>query len=131
MGNGKIRVSQNSCNLSYLVRQRQDHQKTVQLKVSLHKFVYLKLFWSLFKNVHCHGPCSLRPTPIYSRSSERKKGLCYKKAEKHSAEKHTAHKHSAEKHTAKKQLRKISIQQKSIHQKSIQHKSRWVKKVAA
>ena len=27
-GNGKTHVSQNSCNLSYLIRQRQDHQKT-------------------------------------------------------------------------------------------------------
>ena len=30
---GKDRVTQNSCNLSYLIRQRQDNQKTVQLKV--------------------------------------------------------------------------------------------------
>ena len=33
LGNGKTRVAQNSCNLSYLIRQRQDHQKTVLLKV--------------------------------------------------------------------------------------------------
>ena len=33
MGNGKTCVAQNSCNLSYLIRQRQEHQKTLQLKV--------------------------------------------------------------------------------------------------
>ena len=33
LGNQKTRVAQNSCNLSYLIRQRQGHQKTVQLKV--------------------------------------------------------------------------------------------------
>ena len=27
----------------------------------LHKFVQLKYFWTLFKNVHLQGPCSLRP----------------------------------------------------------------------
>ena len=32
-GNGKTRVAQNSCNLTYLIKQRQEHQKTVQLKV--------------------------------------------------------------------------------------------------
>ena len=32
-GNGKTRVAQNSCNLSYLIRQRQEHQKNMQLKV--------------------------------------------------------------------------------------------------
>ena len=25
------------------------------------KNVHLKVFWTLFKNVHCRGPCSLRP----------------------------------------------------------------------
>ena len=30
-GNGKTVVAKNSCNLSYLIKQRQDHQKTVQL----------------------------------------------------------------------------------------------------
>ena len=33
LGNGKIRVAQNSCNLSYLIRQLQEHEKIVQLKV--------------------------------------------------------------------------------------------------
>ena len=32
-GNEKTRVAQNSCNLSCLIRQRQDHEKTVQLMV--------------------------------------------------------------------------------------------------
>ena len=32
-GNGEICVTQSSCNLSYLIRQRQDHQKTILLKV--------------------------------------------------------------------------------------------------
>ena len=32
-GNGKTLVAQNLCNLSYLIRQRQEHQITVQLKV--------------------------------------------------------------------------------------------------
>jgi hypothetical protein len=31
--NGKTRVAQNSCNLSYLIRQRQENQKNMQLKV--------------------------------------------------------------------------------------------------
>ena len=48
-------------NLSYLIRQRQEHQKPCSLRFSLHKFVHLKIFWTLFKNVHCQGPCSLRP----------------------------------------------------------------------
>ena len=47
--------------LTYVIRQRQDHQKTFSLRFSLHKFVYLKFFWTLFKNVHCQGPCNLRP----------------------------------------------------------------------
>ena len=28
---------------------------------NLSKNVHLKVFWTLFKNVHCQGPCSLRP----------------------------------------------------------------------
>ena len=28
---------------------------------NLSKNVHLKVFWTLFKNVHCRGPCSLRP----------------------------------------------------------------------
>ena len=32
-GNGKSRVAQNSCNLRYLIRRRQEHHKAVQLKV--------------------------------------------------------------------------------------------------
>ena len=35
-------------------------KKSCSLKFSLHKFVHLKIFWTLFKNVHCQGPCSLR-----------------------------------------------------------------------
>ena len=42
LGNGKTCVARNSCNLSYLIRQRQDHQKTVQLQ----------------------GPCCLRPCSL-------------------------------------------------------------------
>ena len=32
-GNGKTCVAQSSCKLSDLIKQRQDHQKTMQLKV--------------------------------------------------------------------------------------------------
>ena len=35
--------------------------KIVQLKWKWSKNVHLKVFWTLFKNVHCRGPCSLRP----------------------------------------------------------------------
>ena len=60
-GNEKlVYVAQNSCNLSYLIRQRQEHQKMCSLRFSLHKFVHIKFFWTLFKNVHCQGSCSLR-----------------------------------------------------------------------
>ena len=55
------RAAQNSCNFWYLIGQRQDDQKIVLLKVSLHKFVHLKYFWTQFKNMHLQGPCSLRP----------------------------------------------------------------------
>ena len=60
LGNGKTPVAQNSCNLSSLIKQRQEHKKPCSLRFSLHKFVHLKNFWTLFKNVHCQGPCSLR-----------------------------------------------------------------------
>ena len=63
LGNGKTCVAQNVCNLSYLIRQRQDHQKNVQLFIfyfSLHKYMHLRFFWILFKNIHCQGPCWLR-----------------------------------------------------------------------
>jgi hypothetical protein len=57
----------NSCNSNFvqllllnMVKAKMD-QKTVLLKVSLHKFVHLKFFWTQFKNVHLWGPCSLRP----------------------------------------------------------------------
>ena len=30
-------------------------------QVIYQKNVHLKFFWTLFKNVHCRGPCSLRP----------------------------------------------------------------------
>ena len=36
-------------------------KKPCSLWFSLHKFVHLNFFWTLFKNVHCQGPCSLRP----------------------------------------------------------------------
>ena len=36
-------------------------KKPCSLRFSLHKFVHLKLFGNLLKNVHCQGPCSLRP----------------------------------------------------------------------
>ena len=61
LGNGKTRVAQNSCNMSYLIRQMQDHQKTCILRFSLHKSVYLKLFWTQLEKVHLQGPCCLRP----------------------------------------------------------------------
>ena len=41
MRNEKTRVTQNLCNLSYLIRQRQDHQKTVQLKVFTTSQIYM------------------------------------------------------------------------------------------
>ena len=31
------------------------------IRFSLHKFVHLTFFWTLFKNVHCQGLCILRP----------------------------------------------------------------------
>ena len=43
-GNGKTHVAQNSCNLSYLIRQRQEHKKLCSLRFSLHEFVHLKFF---------------------------------------------------------------------------------------
>ena len=61
LGKEKTRAAQNSCNFFYLIGWRQDHQKTVLLKVLIHKFVQLKCFWTQFKNVHLQGPCSLRP----------------------------------------------------------------------
>ena len=62
-GYGKTRVAQNSCNLSYLnkAKARLNIKKLCSLRLALHKFVHLKFFWTLFKNVHCQGPCSLRP----------------------------------------------------------------------
>ena len=35
--------------------------KNVQKCAKMCKNVHLKCFWILFKNVHCQGPCSLRP----------------------------------------------------------------------
>ena len=61
LGEWNNSCSSNSCNLSYLIRQRQQHKKPRSLRFSLHKFVHLNFFWTLFKNVHCQGPCSLRP----------------------------------------------------------------------
>ena len=42
LGNRKTRVVQNSCNLSYLIRQ--EHQKLCSVIFSLHNFVHLKFF---------------------------------------------------------------------------------------
>ena len=53
-------VAQNWWNLSYLIRQRQKHQKIVQ-RFSLQKFVHLKFFLTLLKIMYCHDPCSLKP----------------------------------------------------------------------
>ena len=36
-------------------------KKTCILSNNLSKNVHLKVFWTLFKNVHCRGPCILRP----------------------------------------------------------------------
>ena len=36
-------------------------KKLCSLRFSLNKFMHLKSFWTLFKKVHCQGPCSLRP----------------------------------------------------------------------
>ena len=36
---------------------RRDDQKTVFLKISLHRFIHLKIFWTQFKNRHLQGPC--------------------------------------------------------------------------
>ena len=41
-GNGKTCATQNSCNLSYLIRQ--EHQKLCSVIFSLHNFVHLKFF---------------------------------------------------------------------------------------
>jgi hypothetical protein len=49
LGNGKTRVAQKLCKLSYLIRQRQEHQKPCSLSFSLHKFVHLKFFWPYSK----------------------------------------------------------------------------------
>ena len=35
--------------------------KNVQNRAKTCKNVYLKYFWTQFKNVHLRGPCSLRP----------------------------------------------------------------------
>ena len=35
--------------------------KNVQKCAKTCKNLYLKCFWTLFKNVHCQGPCILRP----------------------------------------------------------------------
>ena len=35
--------------------------KNVQKRAKTFKNVHLKGFWTLFKNVHCQGPCILRP----------------------------------------------------------------------
>ena len=35
--------------------------KNVQKRAKSCKNVHLKCFWTLFKNVHCQGPCILRP----------------------------------------------------------------------
>ena len=56
-----ICLNQNACNLSYLIGWWQDHQKkTCSLRFEVHKFVYLKSFWTRLETVHLQGPCSLR-----------------------------------------------------------------------
>ena len=37
------------------------HAKTCKKRAKTCKNVHLKCFWTLFKNVHCQGPCILRP----------------------------------------------------------------------
>ena len=66
--------TQSICKLSDLIKQRQDHQKPRSLRFSPHKFVHFKYFWTLFKNVHSQGLCSLRlcisrPYLLYSHHS--------------------------------------------------------------
>ena len=58
LGNGKTHVAQNLLLDSAKAR---TSKKPCRLRFSLHQFVHLKVFWTLFKNVHCQGPCSLRP----------------------------------------------------------------------
>ena len=36
-------------------------KKPCSLRFSLHKFVYLKLFWTQLEIVHMQGLCSIRP----------------------------------------------------------------------
>ena len=43
------------------VQKRAKTCKNVQKRAKMCKNVHLKCFWTLFKNVHCQGPCSLRP----------------------------------------------------------------------
>ena len=62
LGPRKIRVAQNLCNICYLIRSGQDHQnKTCSSRFSLHKSVYLKMFWTQLETVHLQGPCCLMP----------------------------------------------------------------------
>ena len=66
--NGKTRVAQNLCNLTYLIRQRQKQKKTCSWRFSRNRFVYLNFFRTLFKNVHCQGSSSVRlciSRPLY------------------------------------------------------------------
>ena len=58
LGNRKTCLAQNLCNLSYLISQRQEHQRTMQLKV----FTCISNFFGPYsKIVLCQSPCSLRP----------------------------------------------------------------------
>ena len=41
----------NPNNKSYLMKQRQDYQKTCSWRFSLHKSVHLNIFWTLFKKI--------------------------------------------------------------------------------
>ena len=52
---------QNRARSCKIVQNRAKSCKIVQLKWKRSKNVHLKVFWTLFKNVHCQGPCSLRP----------------------------------------------------------------------
>ena len=52
---------QNRARSCKIVQNHAKSCKIVQLKWKRSKNVHLKVFWTLFKNVHCQGLCSLRP----------------------------------------------------------------------
>ena len=63
LGNGKTRVAQNSCNLSYLIRQSQEHQKNVQLKVFTTYIHASQIFLGLIQK--CALPRSVQLEAVY------------------------------------------------------------------